>query len=280
MSHKYLLINRLGHDIELTDVVNQKPCCGVVEFQKRRLRPDDQAEIEIKLAVGGRIDDISHQAEVITNPALPESLRLRTEADAIAEIRIEELDADDHLLFIGENVPRVANYQLIAAGTPGEPPVDLDKLEIRSSLTVNWIGPQIHSSDDRGLMINARQWVAPLATSEEIGHRTAEILFLLEGKPFYRHKIDWEMVRPIEPMPKMLAIQPGTSRYRITLRSRDARPFHIEGITCNLAMIEAQQPSSTDEVVQTVVFFEKPEIINDKVIGKITLTTSSPPLTT
>lgn len=75
LSHKYLLINRLGHDIELTDVVNQKPCCGVVEFQKRRLRPDDQAEIEIKLAVGGRIGDISHQAEVITNPALPESLR-------------------------------------------------------------------------------------------------------------------------------------------------------------------------------------------------------------
>ncbi len=276
LSHTYPLVNHLDRDIELVDVINKKPCCGVINFKRTLLMPGDRTEVEIKLAVGGRFASVSHQAELVTDPPLPEPVMLRTEAEAVPEIRVVESDSNKRVLLVGATHTQPARYQLIATGTAQEPPDDLDGVEIKSSVEAGWVGPQRKSRDDRDFVVHTRDWAAPLSAVGERGSRTDQVVFQRANQVLSRWNVTWEVVLPVEPTPKMLVIQPGTTRYRIVLRSQDAKAFHVESVSCDLAAIEVQPCTATDKAVQTLVFQEKEGGRDDNSRGKITLTTNHP----
>jgi hypothetical protein len=90
MGHRYRLSNTTPHDVRITDVINRKSCCGIVEVGSLLLRPGEGTDVEVTLLVGDRFGGIAHETEVVTDQLSDASLVLRTTATAVAALRIEE----------------------------------------------------------------------------------------------------------------------------------------------------------------------------------------------
>ncbi len=93
--HHYRLTNHDTKDVKVVDVVNHKPCCGVVRIGKMVLHPGEETDVEVKLVVGEKYGDVVHEAEVVTDPPTPGGLVLRTMAGAFAAIRVEEVTSPE-----------------------------------------------------------------------------------------------------------------------------------------------------------------------------------------
>ncbi len=78
IEHRFAVVNRSQGPVAIAEVVNRKPCCGEVAVDRTSLAPGETAEVTVTLMVGGRFDELVHQAEVVTDPPQPESLTLRT----------------------------------------------------------------------------------------------------------------------------------------------------------------------------------------------------------
>jgi hypothetical protein len=252
LKHAYRLINTSNHDIRIVELVNRQPCCGEVGIGKRVLRPGEATEVEVTLAIRQDFGDIIHDTIVLTDPAEPEESVLRTMARAYAEIRVEELAPANGTSLLSSDKPRLFEFRVYAYGTSREPPIDLDRVELKSAGRVGWAGPKEDGGSDDGVTALTRRFTALLDPAGAPGERNTEILLEHDRRPCCSHVVSWEVVPPIAASPKLIVIKPGQRAYRVLLRSRDRAPFRITGIECKVAGLHGSAASKVAAVTQIV----------------------------
>ena len=138
-------------------------------------------------------------------------------------------------------------------------PVDLDRVELRSTTKVDWAGPKESSPADKGLEAETRRFIATLDPAGPPGERAAEVLLRQGDQIRARHAVSWEIASPIVASPKVVAIRPGQREYRVVIQSRDRRTFRIKRIECDAAGVEGRVLSSSAALAQTVQFEGMPQ---------------------
>ena len=117
LKHDYRLLNTSNHDVRVVEMVNRKPCCGEVRVGKTLLHPNDAADVEVTLAVKQEFGDIVHDTIVMTEPAQPEELLLRTMAKAYPAIRIEEVTPANGIVLLSSDKPKPVEFRALAYGS-------------------------------------------------------------------------------------------------------------------------------------------------------------------
>jgi len=252
IEHRYRLKNATQHDVRVLNIVNRKTCCGIVRAEARVLHPGEATHVEVTLIVGGRFGPVVHETEVVTDLPDEPSLVLRTMAQAVPPVRVEEDSAFERTILMGAREPGQAAIRVYASGTSSEPPTDLESLELRSTIKVEWAGPKETSVSDEGLHVESRRLIATLDPAGPPGERRAEILLQRDKQVVYQHVVSWEIASLLTASPKVIAMTAGQRDLRIVIRSRDQRPFRIKRIECTLAGIKVRVLSATAGLLQNL----------------------------
>ncbi len=273
MEHRYRLSNATARPVEILQVVNRKRCCGIVRADRMRIEPGGTASIDLTLVVGDKIGPVVHEAEVVTDCPTEESIVLRTTALASPAFRVEELSsAGDAPIFAGGE-PRRVELRAIVAGDAAEPPADLGRASLRSTVAVTWLGGQESEEDDGGLRVRSRR-LAAMLDAEKLGRASAEILILDGEKILLTHAIRWEVVSPISSSPKVIVMKAEGGDLRASLHSRDKAPFRIVNVDCDAAGVEPRPQAGPAALVQTIRFDGAPRGGPSR--GVISVTTDHP----
>lgn len=174
LEHRYRLENGTQHEVKIVNVINRKTCCGIVSAGKLRLRPGEATDLTVALLVGDRFGDVTHETEVVTDSSSDPSLVLRTTAQAVPALRVEDATGLRTIL-VGAADPKRAEFRVFAAGMATDAPLDLDRLTLQSTIAVDWIGPKEASASDDGLTVESRRAVAKLDSIGSPGDRKVEI---------------------------------------------------------------------------------------------------------
>jgi hypothetical protein len=250
--HRYRLNNTTGRDVKIVEVVNRKTCCGTVAISKTLLHPGESADVEVVLIVArGRFDDVVHETAVETDP--PGEIVLRTIAHAHPPIRFEEIASSREAVLTSGAEPLAAEFRVITNGTTDDPPIDLDRVELASTIAVRWSGAKETVAAPDGLTVESRRFVAMLDRTGEPGPRAAEIVLRDGQGERARHRVDWDLVPPIVASPKMVVLATGRREYRVMLRSQDSKAFRVEAIECVVPGLRCRVADSAAGTSQSVV---------------------------
>ncbi len=251
LDHKYHLVNHTQKSVKIVNVVNRKPCCGVVAVGKTTLAPDEATDVVVTLSVGGRFGDVTHEAVVVTDDDPPQELVLRTVAQACPPLRVEEVGSAIATTPLTGGSRRV-ECLVKAYGASGKPPLDLDRLKLDATVDAGWVGVKESGIAEDDLTVESRRFYAVLDGHGKPGARTAAV-GLLDGKnKVFEHVLNWEVVPPITASPKLLVIRPGTRAYPFILQSRDGKAFRVAPLASNDAGLTLQIPSAEALLTQKV----------------------------
>jgi len=276
LKHAYRLVNSTAHDIKVRDLVNRKPCCGEVRIGKTMLHPGDETEVEVTLSIRQEFGDTVHDTVVLTEPAQSEELVLRTMASAYPAIRIEEIAPASGTVLLSSDRPKPVELRVLAYGSSTEGPLDLDGVELRSTIKVDWLGPKEEATSEDGLTVETRRFTARLDPAGAPGERKAEIVLVNDKQPCCTHVVSWETVTPITAFPKMIVLKPGERDYRVLIQSRDQKLFRITRIECNVPGIKGRAANDGAGVTQTVAVERPGALQPQSVRGLITVFTDHP----
>ncbi len=252
LKHAYRLLNTTKHDVKVTNLVNRKPCCGEVRIGKTMLHPGDETEVEVTLSIRREFGDIVHDTVVLTEPAQAEELILRTMAKAYPQMRIEGVTPANGMVLLSSDKPKLIEFRALAYGSSTEKSVDLDHVELRSAIKVNWLGPKEEGTSEDDLTIQARGFTALFDPAGAPGERKAEILLLNDKQPCYSHVVSWAAVSPLMASPKIIVMKPGERDYRVLIQSRDQKPFRITRIECMVPGVQARAANNGAAPTQKV----------------------------
>jgi hypothetical protein len=269
LTHRYQLRNRTTNDVAIVNVVNRKPCCGRVNQVKTVLRPGNEVAIEVILLVGDRFGDVVHETEVVTEPTDVDPLVLKTSARVVPEIQVEAEDSARIVLPVGSNEDRVVPHRVLAWGTETDPPIDLDRLTLRSTIKVEWFGPKEQGIDDDGLPRATRRFRAKLPAHPSAGPQSAELV-LFEGDT-RRHvqTLRWEVVSALVAAPEVLIFRSGASKSRVLIRSTDRRPFRVLGVSSGTDGLQGRAVASEAAATQIVEFDGEPRRIDGRPVATV-----------
>ena len=252
LSHRYRLANATRHDIRISNLINQKPCCGELRVGKTTLAPGDETEVEVLLSIRQEFGDVIHEVVVQTNPPQVEELVLRTTAKAYPAIRIEDTTPNNGSVLLSPDRTRLVEYSVFAHGTLAEPPIDLDRVELRSTIRVDWTGPKAESPCQDDMRLETRRFTALLDTTGQPGERNAEIL-LRDGEQVHcRHIVNWEIISPIMASPKLIVMTEGKREFRVVLQSRDQSSFRIVRIESKVSGVQCRAANAAAALTQTI----------------------------
>jgi hypothetical protein len=250
LKHGYTLTNPTDSPIHVLQVVNRKTCCGEVQINTTTLPPGGSSVVTVMLLVGTRFDEVVHETEVITDHPGDDSFVLRTSARAIAALRLTPAD--------GGGVARVdrgqdagGEFNVLAAGTEADPPVDLDQLTLRSTLKTAWTGPAESVPDEEGLTALRRRFRVLYDSSTAPGEHQAEVEIRDTETPLLKEIVRWEVLPTITVSPSVLVLRADRPSPRVVLSSR-GQTFTIRRIECeNLGLkghAEGTAPARTQVV--------------------------------
>lgn len=246
LDHVYRLVNRTVRDIEIVDVVNLKPCCGQVRFERTNLRPNQTVEIEVSLSIRQDFGAISHGALVLTDPPQSEELILRTLAQAYPRIRFEESNPGERMTLLTSDEPRSLELRVFAHGAERTAPINLDQLEVRCPLQARWVGPARELALEDGLRTLARSMTVLVDPKGKIGERGCELALIRGPDVVLKHVVRWESVACITASPKVIVLSPSATEGRAVLRSRDGRDFRIRRLECAAAGLRVKLEDQVD----------------------------------
>jgi hypothetical protein len=249
--HAYRMVNTTSHDIKIVELANRKPCCGEVRVGKTMLHPGDDTSVQVTISVKQEFGDIVHETVVLTEPAQPEDLVLRTTATAYPPIRIEEVLPERVSILLTSAKPKLIELNVFAYGTSAEAPLDLDRMSTRSTISVSWAGPAEAPSEDSPIIVS-RRLAAWLDLAGAPGEHKAEILFSDLDQIVYRHILHWETVSAITTSPATIAFRQGNRDYRVLVRSNDQRSFCITRIECDVRGLKARAASAGSALQQVL----------------------------
>ena len=252
LNHVYRLANTTSRELKIVDVINRKTCCGEILAEDVKLLPGAVTNIKVTLLVGGRFGDVVNEAEVVTAPPSEPSIVLRTSATAHPPFRVEEISPSREAVLAGTSGTRGAEYRVFAAGSPSEPPTDLDRVRLASTVQVDWVGRKQAAPSEDGLVVESRRLVALLDSAGGAGDRTAEIHFKDGAQVLLKHVVYWEVIPHLTASPKVTVIGSGRTRHAAIIHSHDRQPFKITRVECSTPGIRCRATAGGPALAQTV----------------------------
>lgn len=229
------------------------------------LRPGDHTDIEVTVVVGERFGAVVHEAEVLTEPPSARGLVLRTLAEAHPALHVEDESSSTRAVFLDADESRHAEFRVYARGTASEPLIDLDRLELNSTVGAEWIGPKEDGPDHAGLKVESRRFLVPLDAVGPPGQRTAEIALIDGEQSIYRHVVDWEVVSTIQASPRRVVFRSsGPNTVRIVIRAGDQRPFRVEQVECRVPGIQGWAVETSADATQVIEIQAEPPLPEER----------------
>jgi hypothetical protein len=177
---------------------------------------------------------------------------LRTSARAIAALRLTPAD--------GGGVARVdrgqdagGEFNVLAAGTEADPPVDLDQLTLRSTLKAAWTGPAESVPDEEGLTALRRRFRVLYDSSTAPGEHQAEVEIRDTETPLLKEIVRWEVLPTITVSPSVLVLRADRPSPRVVLSSR-GRAYSISRIECDSPGLQGHAEGTAPARTQVVRF--------------------------
>jgi len=275
MDHRYRLANATSRDVAITDVINRKTCRGIVNPVAKTLRPGESTDVVVTLVVGDRFGGIVHEAEVVTGSPDEPSIVLRTSARAFPAFRVEELASNNKEAILIGSQPREAEFRVVATGNAADPAADLDRMTLRSTVSVEWSGPkEVATSDLEGLTAESRRFVARLDPANGPGARKAEVLVLDGDQPRFRHALEWTIETPLSASPRMVVMKPAQAAFRVLIQARDRKPFRVDRVESAYPGVRGRAAGGDAATTQVVEIEGSPP--SDVKKGTLTVVTDHP----
>ena len=244
LKHAYRLVNSTNHEVKVVDLINGKPCCGEVNIGQTTLRVGDETAVEVTLSVRQEFGDIVHKTTVVTEPCQVHELVLTTTAKVYPLVRVEEVAPSEPLLLLTSEKPKSLECRVVTYGSPSEPPVDLDFVELGSSVKVSWKGTKERWRSDDGSAFESRTMVALLEPTGTPGQRRERVLLRYGQRLLYTHALTWELAAPIRASPRTVVMKPHGGRFRVVIHSRDLNRFRVRRVECGVAGIRGTAEGS------------------------------------
>ena len=276
LKHAYRLANATNHEIKFVDLVNRKPCCGDVRIGTTTLRPGDLTEVEVTISIRQEFGEIVHDTAVLTEPAEPEELVLRTMATAYPPVRIEEESPVKNAVLLRSDKPKSVDFRVFVYGSSTEPPVDLDRIELRSTIKVKWLGPKQAVTSDGDPTVETRQFTALLDPAGLPGERKSEIVLQDDKQTYYTHRLTWHVIPVITAAPKLIVMKPGKRDYRVLIQSRDQRQFRIMRVESKVPGIQGRAVNAAAALTQLVEVEAEDALRKKDQRGHLTVFTDHP----
>jgi hypothetical protein len=252
LDHRYHLRNATAHDVTIVNVINRKTCCGIVRVGKTLLHSGDETEIDVTLVVGDKFGSVVHETEVVTDPPPPRELVLRTSAEAHAALRIEGDSSSVPTVLLGAGKPQRIGFRVFACGTATEPPVDLDRIALRSTVWVEWAGPKEDGPDEDGLKVESRRFSVSLEPAGPLGERTAQVVLLDGDRNVLSHVVNWTVVSAITASPKLVVFKSGQRTSRVLIHAGDQKPFRVKRVECQTPGVQGRVANPAAAVTQVI----------------------------
>jgi hypothetical protein len=246
------LVNKTNHDVKITELINRKPCCGVVRIGKTVLHPADETDVEVTISARQEFGEIVHDTEVLTDPPQCEALILRTTATAYPPIQIDEMASGGKTVLLSSDGQKRVDFRVLSHGTSTQPPVDLDHMELQSTMKVEWTGLAEECPSRDNVRVVSRRFVALLNPGEPCGERRAEVLLKDGNVVRNRHIVNWEVRSPIAASTDMIVILPGKSDYQVVVQSRDQKVFRIVRIECKVSGVCGNVVNRAPDIRHTI----------------------------
>lgn len=236
LTYRYPLRNDSGQAVVLREVINRIPCCGTVQVGATRLEPGQATEAEVQFRVAGKFGLSAHEAEIVIDPPGDGPIVLRTMADVVPPIRFEERPD------LPSSKPgfRSATYEVIAAGDQTDPFPSLNQVVIEAQSPTRWAGPVIVDDGEGPIRRQHRSIVVDLDQRGEPGTHSDAIRLKLAKQLIATRPLTWEVTRPIEVVPKVIALTPTKRSSTIVIQSRDGKPFRIVTASADVAGIKVR----------------------------------------
>ncbi len=244
LEHRFPLLNASKHEVRIVELVNRKPCCGAVGAGKLSLQPGERTEVQVILSTQRDFGEVVHEVVVMTEPPQPDGLVLRTSATVFPPIRIEEDASVAGSPIWTSDKPRRADFTVFAYGTRASPPIDLNRIDLQSTVKLDWNGPKYEGPSDHGLSVASRRFVALFDPSGRARTEKAEIALKDGDRLVCQRMRSWEVLSPVSATPKMVVLHTADTDRRVVSQSHDHTPFRIIGIECNDAHITARDLDS------------------------------------
>ncbi len=272
--HIYRLENHSSRTVRIVEVVNLKPCCGSVSVSANALAPNGSAEVRVTLRPHVPFGRVTHEAVVQTDPPAPEELRLVSQAEVYPPLRIEEPADGERAPLLSSTSPRKYLFTAFAYGTALDAPLDLNSLELRSTLKGEWCGPKSSESTDGELREDSRSFFVWLDAAGEPGARRGEVCLLRGGEVALRHELFWEVLARITTSPSVAVVDPAGGECRIEVRSHDHTAFRVVNASCDVPGVRARPFEPGAGLARSVRIESRPHSREAK--GTLTLETDHP----
>jgi hypothetical protein len=240
------------------------------------LHPGDATEVEVTLSIRQEFGEVVHGTSVVTDPAQPDELVLLTMAKVYPSIRIEENWPAGGTVLLSSAKPREVELRVLAYGSAIEPLVDLNRLVLRSTIKAGWAGAKEELDGDDGLSIQTRMIAAVLDTSGSPGERRAQVQLLDGSETVHSHVITWRVASRIVPDSKVAVIQPGKRDHRVSLRSRDDRPFRVTQVRSDVCGVRCRAQGGAAAVVHAIEISGQPGVHSGGGRGRVIVGTDHP----
>ena len=229
-THLYRLSNGTRSAVRLLEVANLKPCCGRVRIDHEEIPPGGAGEVEVVLMLENKAGDLNHVAVVTTSRG--ETIELKTTATVHPAVRIQPIEPSPSRAVSGSGRTEEVRFLAIAAGTLGDPPLDLGHMELGSTIPARWCDSEVSRTSTDGVETAARPLAVRLDAGGPPGARAAELAFRIGGEIVHRSAVNWTVVPPITASPESIALGPKMRSAKVVLDSQDGLPFRVGRASC------------------------------------------------
>ena len=239
--HHYKLVNRTPNVVTISNIINEKPCCGSISYTKSWLKPGEEETVEVTLKVGSKIGEINHEAVIITEPRSSRPIFLSTRVTSYPPIRVEEATPTNTRSLLTTQGSLEAEYRVVVNGTQEAEMIDLDRLKLTSELNTYWkYRKEIHNPIGE-LCSASRRFVATLNSQDGIGAKAVPVVISDDATALASYMITWEVKSLISCSPRTLVLTANTGgeSRKIIIRSLDGTSFSLLDLASSLSAISA-----------------------------------------
>ena len=234
--------NPTDHPIKILDVVNAKPCCGIVSFSPpvpTVLRPGDSATITVRLKLNESLGPLAHRTLITTNTSGDEPIEVWNYATVYPEISIEPKSSGSITVLPGSDLK--VQFTIHSNGNDEVAPIPLDAILLRSNLSVHWLGDVVEVKRGDGLIEISREGEVQIPAGRSVGRHAEEVRVEFREQLKATLPILWETPTSIHMAPEALLFTAVNSQPAkvLLLRSTDDREFQLLGVESEHELVKA-----------------------------------------
>lgn len=238
LSHRYLIKNRSDVPVKLIRSINQKPCCGDVEFEPVNLAPGEFCNLTVIMKIGESVNPLSHLAIVETDHPKIKTLEFYTFANPHPKFIVERIN--DSIVTVNLGETKRESFVLHSFGDEKTGLVDLGSIRVITDLNNEWVGQASEIKSSGGLLERTRRFDVICKGYGTPGPRSSPIQLKSSDEILYKGNLQWEVCPLLKVIPGVLFVtfQGKTIEKSIHLRSLDDKPFEISEITTNIPNVK------------------------------------------